>query len=297
MRSLLATAAIAILALCVSGPRLTAEAQRLAQSPVAPKGPAAKPVAPAPAGTSAPPSQAERIEADVSTRSVAITSGFAGSEIIVFGSVDNSRQPSPEAGYYDVVVAVEGTPEPVIARRKSNVAGLWINTSSLKFDAIPSYYAIASTRPLDEIADDHVLRENAIGFHHVKLRPRGGRVPSTSEQEITNYKDAVIRLKQQDGLYITRDYGVVFIGRSLFRSSVTLPANVPVGPLTAKVYLFREGELLSRYSSKLTLEREGIERWLYEFAFGWPFLYGIFTVLMAISAGLAASAIFQRRSA
>lgn len=263
-----------------------------APAPAKPKSPPAR----SPAAAPAPIAAQERVEGDVSTRSVAITSGFAGSEIIVFGAVDNSRQPSAESGYYDVVVAVEGTPAPVVARRKSNVAGLWVNTSALMFDAIPSYYAIASTRPLDEIADDKLQREHAIGFHHIKLRPRTGRVPTSSDAEIAKFKEAVIRLKQQDGLYITRDYGVIFIGRSLFRSSVTLPANVPVGPLTAKIYLFREGELLSSYSAKVTLEREGIERFLHTFAFGWPFLYGVFTVVLAVAAGLAASAIFQRRA-
>lgn len=245
----------------------------------------------------APAEPKEKIEADVSTRSVAVTSGFAGSEIIVFGSVDNSRQPSAEAGYYDVVVVVEGTPMPVTARRKSRVAGVWVNTSALRFDSIPSYYAIASTRPLDDFADEKVLQEHAIGFQHAKMRPRGGRVPTYSEDDLKEYKAAIVRLKQKDGLYITRDYGVAFIGRSLFRSSVTLPANVPVGPLTAKVFLFHQGEMLSQFTAHVTLQREGIERWLYEFAFGYPFLYGVFTVMIAVAAGLIASTVFRRGTA
>jgi hypothetical protein len=49
----------------------------------------------------------EGVEADASTRQVSITSSFTGTEILVFGAVENSVQPSPEAGTYDIIVVVE----------------------------------------------------------------------------------------------------------------------------------------------------------------------------------------------
>jgi uncharacterized protein (TIGR02186 family) len=108
------------------------------------------------------------------------------------------------------------------------------------------------------------------------------------------FRDAVIRLKMRDGLYVRNEYDVVFIGRSLFRASIELPANVPVGPLNAKVYLFREGQLLSTYTTRVRLEREGVERVLHDFAFKQPLWYGLFTVGVAVFAGLAASTLLQR---
>ena len=273
------------------------------QAPVPPAADApaeAAKVAPAaaPQAQSAPTTSAsaplEKVEADVSTRSVPVTFGFTGTEIIVFGSVDHSRQPSAEALYYDVAVVFEGAPTALVARRKSNVAGLWMNTASLNFDRVPSYYAVASTRPVDEIADAAVLAEHSIGLAHVKIRPRQGRVPTAPEAELKSYIDAVVRLKQKEGLYIEENYDVGFIGRSLFRASVQLPANIPVGPLDARVYLFREGKLLSSYSSRVMLEREGAELWLYGFSARYPLFYGLFAVAIAMSAGLAASFVFRR---
>ena len=58
----------------------------------------------------------ESVEADASTRQVAITSSYTGTEILVFGTVENSVQPSAEAGTYDVVVVVEGAAAPVVVR-------------------------------------------------------------------------------------------------------------------------------------------------------------------------------------
>jgi uncharacterized protein (TIGR02186 family) len=237
----------------------------------------------------------ETVEADVSTRSVAITSGYTGTEIIIFGTVENSRQPSAESGIYDVVVVVEGTPVPVVVRRKARAGGLWMNSKSVRFASFPSYYAIASTRPIDEIAEHTVLDKNEIGFGHVRMVPSGiERMNATDAEDAARFREAVVRLKQRDRLYLTADYGVSFIGRSLFRSTISLPPNVPVGPLTARVYLLKDGVMLSEYTSHVTLERAGVERFLHDAAYGWPILYALSALVIAVLAGLAAALAFRR---
>lgn len=240
----------------------------------------------------------ETIEADVSTRSVAITSSFTGTEILVFGSVENSRQPSAEAGTYDVVVVVEGTPVPASVRKKTNVGGLWINTESVRFSSFPAYYAIASTRPIEEIADKAVLNQNQIGFEYVRMTPSGSiRWAPSDEKQAADYRQAAIRLKQKEGNFVlSENGGVIFIGRSLFRSTISLPPNVPIGSLNARILLFREGKLLSQYKSQVMLQRTGLERFLYEAAYSSPFLYGLATVLIAAAAGLTAAFAFSRRA-
>jgi uncharacterized protein (TIGR02186 family) len=241
----------------------------------------------------------EKVEADVSTRSVEVTTGFTGHEILVFGAIDNSQQPEDSTGnyYYDVVVVVEGTPYPIVVRRKSDVAGVWINTSSVLFASVPSYYAIASTRPIDQIAGPAVLELNSIGFAHIKMTPAVGIKWKLTDYELSGFRAAVIRLKQQEHLYVVdaKD-GVTFTGRSLFRSTIALPANVPVGPLVARTYLFRNGEVLSAHIARVTLERKGIERVLHDFAFRYPFSYGIIAVALAVLAGLAGSMFFRREA-
>src|SRR5690606_12998831 len=121
-------------------------------------------------------------------------------------------------------------------------------------------------------------------------------VIETRPGELKDYKDAVIRLKQNDGLYIMRDYAVIFIGKSLFRASIALPANVPVGPLTARVYLLREGQLLSSFQSRVLLERSGLELWIYQSAMRHPRYYGLAAVLIATLAGLLASMALRRKT-
>lgn len=236
----------------------------------------------------------EKIEADISTHEIDVTAGFSGTEIVVFGTVDYSRQPSAEAGYYDVAVVIQGPPLTVVARSKSNVAGLWINTGSMLFDAVPSFYAVSTTRPLEEIAEADVLKTNHLGFDYVRMRPRQGRVPNYSPEDLAAYKDAIVRIKQRDHLYPRQDFGVAFIGRSLFRTSIRLPANIPVGALEAHVFLFRDGKVLSTFSAPVKLARSGIEAYIYDFAQRHGALYGIVTVLLAALAGLTAATVFRR---
>jgi uncharacterized protein (TIGR02186 family) len=295
-------ALLIVAALVLAGAFELAEAQRRPRSdapgPVQAPGEAPAPRAPqqgaAPAAPADPQQPRETVQADVSTRSVAVTSSFTGTEIIIFGAIDNSRQVTPESGFYDIVIVIEGTPTRLVARRKSNVAGIWINTQSATFESVPSYYAIISTRPLDEVASPLVLRENDIGFEQVRMMPVQGWETGLTTKDLEDFKEAVIRLKQKDGLYVQEEYGVAFIGRSLFRASLDLPANVPVGPLDVRVYLFRDGNLLSSYTARVRLEREGLERLLYDFAFRRPFLYGVFTVMIAVGSGLLASTLMRR---
>lgn len=236
----------------------------------------------------------ERVEADVSAHNIEVTAGFTGSEIVVFGSVDYSRQPTPESGYYDIAVIIQGPPLALMARSKSNVGGLWINTGSMLFDAVPSFYAVSTTRPLEEIAEAETLKAHSIGFDYVKMRPRQGRVPTFSQEDLKAYKEAVVRIKQREHLYPRQDFGVAFIGRSLFRTSIRLPANVPVDTLQAHVHLFREGKLISAFTAPVKLERRGIEAFIHDFAMKHSLFYGLFTVLIAAGAGLAASFLFRR---
>lgn len=236
----------------------------------------------------------ETVQADISTRRVAVTSTFAGTELVVFGAVDNSRQTSPEAGLYDVVIMVTGTPTRLVARKKGRVLGVWLNTDRLTFASVPSYYAITSTRPLDEIASDDVLKSTGIGFDFAPMTLAKGEAEMRSAAEIKEFRDAIVRLKRKDKLFNQDEYGVAFIGRSLFRASVDVPANVTIGTFDTRVFLFKNRELLHQYAARLELEREGLEDALHAFAFRHPLPYGIVTVLLALSAGLLASTLFRR---
>lgn len=230
----------------------------------------------------------ETVETDISSREIKIESNFTGASIVVFGTIANSRQPSPETGYYDLAVVIRGPEKPIITRRKSRVFGIWINTRSRPYQNVPGYYAVLSNRPLDEVTKPETLKKYGIGFDSL--------LPERTEpgDPIDPFRDAVIRIHEKEGLYHRSDFGASFIGTSLFRATVDLPANVPVGEYWADVFVFAKGKLLSHSSSPLNIHKEGFERLVYSMAFDNPLLYGIIAVLAAVLAGLLASAVFRK---
>lgn len=242
------------------------------------------------AGAGAQPEAREAIEADVSTRQIAVESDFTGTRIVIFGTVINSKQTSALQGYYDIAVVIAGPKEELVSWRKSSIGGVWVNTRSVRFKDVASYYTVTSTRPVKDIAPKPVLWQHGIGFENMRL----ASVQTESARDLELFRAAVLRLKKAQKLYQEEPRGVEFIGRSLFRATVDLPVNVPVGAFTAWVYLFRQGELIATYKTQLDLQREGFERLVYGFAQNQPFYYGLGTVTLAVLAGLIASAVFRK---
>ncbi len=236
----------------------------------------------------------EKIESDISSRNIAIESNFTGQRIVIFGTIENSQQSEFEPGLYDVVVAIRGPKETIISRRKSQVAGIWINRDSHTFTEVPGYYALLTGREMKDIANITTRDAYKLGFDSLGFRPLGAQTSSRATGGLDDFRRAIVRIKQQEALYIYKPEGVVFVGRNLFRATVDLPANVPVGQYATDVYLLLYGDVLSHNRSQLTIDKQGFERFVFSAAFDYPLLYGIIAVIIAICAGLLASALARR---
>jgi len=235
----------------------------------------------------------ERVEADVSSRQIGIESDFAGIQVVVFGAVDHSQQRSAEENLYDIAVVIRGPDEPTVVRQKDRVLGIWVNQAANVFTNVPQYYAVLSTRPLDEIAPPALLDEHRIGFEHLRFT-LADRQAAPSKEDTESFRKALVRIKESQNLYQQRDFAVAFISRSLFRATVSLPANVPVGVYAVEIFLLRNGELLDTHQTELKIEKQGLEKFIYTLAFENSLIYGVAGVLIAIAAGLAASAAFRK---
>jgi len=138
----------------------------------------------------------------------------------------------------------------------------------------------AARKRVDELSGVHEFQLDRIEQRHTylyKVRHQSGEVVKGQQkayaaEEVEQFKAGIIRNKQKQGLYVDSEFGVVFVGTSLFRATIDLPANVPVGPLKTRVHLFREGILLDTFESEVQLAREGVGRYLYNFAIGYPLI-------------------------
>jgi uncharacterized protein (TIGR02186 family) len=231
----------------------------------------------------------EEVQSELSTREISIQSNFTGIEILIYGSVDFSQTKAPDQGIYDVIIVLRSPSQPLVARRKQRAGPIWINSPGRVFPSVPGFYAALSTRPFRAITSDETLKQLGIGLANLHF----GRHTEGDPDEET-FRSAVIRLKEKQNLFQEHDDGVVFIGRSLFRATVDLPVHVPTGRYTADVYLFRDGQLVSKTQSTLEVNKAGVEQMVYRLAFTHPFIYGVFAVVIAVLAGLAGWAFFRR---
>ena len=231
------------------------------------------------------PAQAEEIVLGLSRDEVAITATFEGSDILIFGAIKRDR-PLPTDSELGVIVTISGPALPVTVRRKDRRFGVWVNTESVEVDSAPSFYAVSSSAHLGEIlSDTEDLR------HRISI-PRAIRSVGSEVADSAAFTEALIRIRSDQTLYQRRFGGVDLEEDTLFRTAITLPANLTEGDYDARIYLTRDRQVIDQYVTTIPVKKVGLERWLYNLAHEQALIYGLMSLAIAIGAGWLASAAF-----
>src|SRR5437763_8685840 len=109
------------------------------------------------------PARGEGLVADLTSHLIAITTGFTGASVVLFGATD---------GPGDVVVVVRGPDREMVVRRKDRVAGIWLNTQEMTFANVPSFYALAASRPIEAITSPAAASLYHLGIANLRLEPQ-----------------------------------------------------------------------------------------------------------------------------
>jgi uncharacterized protein (TIGR02186 family) len=245
------------------------------------------------ASFAAEPAAAERVVASLSTHRVLVTSEFRGIELVLFGTVERDATGGTRRGNYDIVATVLGPRQTAVTRRKERVFGVWVNTRSRTFVDVPSYLATLSTRPVDAIANRETLRRLQLGLANTAL-PQGIGSDAADIARDDPFRAAFLRLKADRRLYVEGSNAVTFLTPTLFRASIPLPAEVPVGIYEVDVKLFVEGTMIARTNSAFEIVKVGFERFVVTAARDYGMLYGLATAAMALMTGWLASVAFRR---
>jgi uncharacterized protein (TIGR02186 family) len=224
--------------------------------------------------------RAEALVADLTSHLIAITTGFTGASVVLFGATD---------GPGDVIVAVRGPDREMTVRRKSRVAGIWVNTQQVTFVNLPSFYAVAASRPIADILSPAAAAFYRLGIANLKL---AASTPAPSVV-VDAFRTALERTQQEAGLYVERISKVDFLGERLFRATITFPSNVPTGTYLIEVFLVRDKDIVSGQTTPLVVSRVGVDAAVFEFSTRQPGFYGAIAVLTAVVAGWLASLPFR----
>ena len=240
------------------------------------------------------PATAERLVTSISRHQVLVNSNFTGTSIVLFGTVEpDSPTARRRAAGYDLIVTVTGPKQTIVERRKERMLGIWTNIGSRIFLNVPSYLAVLSNQPIEQITNADTVRQLQLGVAD-KLLPQqlGNDVGDVVRDD--PFRANFIRLKTQHQLYVQKTNGVTLLTPTVFRAEISLPAEAPIGNYDVEVKAFAEGALLTRTSSAFEIIKVGFEQFVATAAQDYGLLYGFTTAMMAVMTGWFAAVVFRR---
>ena len=245
-----------------------------------------------------------RLVGDLSQSHVDITSGYHGTELLLFGAYEGN--PGDE-----LVLIVEGPTNDIIQRRKEKRAGVWVNVETLLWKQVPSFYHLFSTAKLDEIADPQsrlkadigplagglklVAGADGGGNGHSGSMPQADMEGAETKLGTADQNAGLQRNMTSNGLWLTSPASIFTQQDMLFRTILTLPSNVPTGDYSIRILHFRDGVALSERVTDMTIRKVGMSALIYSFAHDHPIFYGLFAIAFAVASGWVAAVAFRRR--
>jgi uncharacterized protein (TIGR02186 family) len=228
---------------------------------------------------------------DVSQRNIEIAYSFTGAELLLFGAIlyPGGRLPTGEQPT-DVVVVVKGPTQSILMREKEKVAGIWVNASRLRYRSAPSFYAIASSKPIARLVDDRTRAIYELGLDSLQLSPATSAPTATQDR----FQKGLVDLKRRAGLYYEAPRAVEITDGVLYRARITIPARVPVGRFTAETFLIRDGRVLAAAVRDIDIRKSGFERFVARAADRSSVIYGLVAVALSVFLGWAAGWIARR---
>ncbi|MFZ4125757.1 MAG: TIGR02186 family protein [Rickettsiales bacterium] len=212
---------------------------------------------------------------DISKRTIQIHERFSGEELLLYGARN-------EQG--DLVVVVRGPEADVRIRRKEKIAGMWMHVESRRYGPLPLYYAVGSTKPLDELLSPTMQSYLGIGAEHVIAK-------DTSSNAVFD-RGMLDEFSRRH--WYTHTAPIRYFGETLFRTTIPFPDSLAEGDYTVISYLVRDGNIVSSQTIPLRAYKTGVDAWLFSVAHHQPWFYGIASVLLAIGAGWFANRLFAR---
>jgi len=231
-----------------------------------------------------------RLITDLSQSRIDISYRFAGAELLIFGAIQypGGRAPRDPPG---IAVVLRGPVDAITVRRKERVAGIWVNTESMRFESAPGFYAVATTAPVRELLDERNAAIYEIGVSHLQLSPATAADPETTRE----FQDGLVGLRTRAQLFVEQPYGVQVTDNVLYRARIPIPSAVPVGNYRVEIHLIGDGEVRARSTAPVIIDKSGFEREIYLFATERPLLYGLTAVALALALGWAAGSLGRRR--
>ncbi|MDE2434664.1 MAG: TIGR02186 family protein, partial [Sphingomonadales bacterium] len=177
---------------------------------------------------------------EISQHEVQVRQGFRGADLLLFGAI-LTPEGSRAGQDYDIVVVLKGPTRSIVLRQKQRIAGIWVNAVSAEFRSAPTFFAVVSSKPIDQIVDDKTAAIYELGLPWLQLSPIGSYDPK--QQAL--FSAGLVDLMQRDGLYKEDANGVTVSEQVLYQARIALPSNVQTGTYTAETFAITHGRVVA----------------------------------------------------
>lgn len=224
---------------------------------------------------------------EISQHEIQVRQGFTGAQLLLYGAI---LDPSgTRAGRdYDIVVVLKGPTESIRLREKERLFGIWANAGSSEFRSAPSYFAVASSRPISEIVDERTAAIYELGLDWLQLSPIGAIDP----EEQRHFASGLVDLRERQRLYSQNEAGVTISEQVLYQARLALPSSVQTGTYTAETFAITRGRVIASATSRVEVRKQGFELLVANFAEEYSFWYGILAVGLSLGMGWVAGRLF-----
>ncbi len=223
----------------------------------------------------------------VSQSEVQVRQGFTGTQLLLYGAILDPRGQRGGSNY-DIVVVLKGPTEPIRIREKERILGIWMNAESSDFRSAPSFFAVAASRPVEEIVDERTAAIYELGTEFIQLSPTGQIEP----EKQARFASGLVDLRERKGLYKEDMGGVTISEQVLYQARIELPSNVATGAYTAETFAISGNRVIASAIAEVEVRKVGFERFVEVFSQNWSLFYGLLAVGLSIGMGWVAGRLF-----
>lgn len=230
---------------------------------------------------------ARALTTEVTPRQIPIKLLYHGAHITITGSSDVNDE---------LIVKISTDPQTSHMKYKGKAAGLfWMKMGDMSFENVPTAYLLYSSGDLAKLmpAEEKRIQEG-IGFESIRTTATV-EMPDES-MDRNSWIDQFIKFKKSENLYQINEGTVVrrrVTAGNDYQLELQWPFQGPPGTYNIEVLAVRDGNVVDRNQSSLTIERAGIVEQLSNLAFNHAAVYGIMALVIAMTAGFAVGALFK----
>lgn len=197
----------------------------------------------------------------------------------------------------DLVIKMTSPEGHQVLKQKGKVGGLlWMNVGQLKFEQTPNFYAVYSTKKLDDILNKEEQEKYVIGYP--ALEKHVAVAPVTNEEEKAKWFDEFVKYKEESRVYAS-SYGKIETkvnaqGHQEYFILTDWPYQAAPGDYVVAVYAVKNGKVVEQAEAKVNVEQIGVVKTLATMAKNSAAFYGLLSIGIALGAGFGVGLVFRK---